>query len=52
MLTGVMMAQSVPCLENLATHNAWMRHVQMNLCVSLDSLLCVKDLSTGQTAVL
>ena len=52
MLLGVVVAKSVSCLEVLSTNNARMRHIEMNLGVSLCFALLRGSFPTIETNVL
>ena len=52
MLLGVMMAKSVSGLEVLSTNNARVRHIEMNLCMSLCLALLRGGLPTIETNIL
>ena len=52
MLLGIVSCQSVSSVENLVTDNAVVRHSEVDLCVSLATLLGLKEFATGQTLIL
>ena len=52
MLLGVMMAKSVSGLEVLSTNNARVRHIEMDLCMSLCLALLRRGLPTIETNIL
>ena len=52
MLLGVMVAKSVSGLEVLSTNNARMRHIEMDLSMSLCLALLGRSFSTTETNIL
>lgn len=50
-LLAVVVCQSVPGLEQLATHNTGVRQVHMDLCMTFCFALLVKHFATSETLV-